>query len=224
MLVSILLVAGAYLLGAVPTGYLVARATAGIDIREYGSGNVGASNIMAHVGWRTGIAQGTFDCVAKGAAPVLLGRLLGVDLWVQGAAGFAAIAGHNWSPFLNFTGGRGVATAIGAALGLLMWKEILILGLAVFVVGRLLTRDTALWTFVALLALPMTGYAFDQPPEAIGTTVCISLLIMLKRLTANWEPPPERHPLRWVLIYRLIWDRDVSRRATWTDRRPGGER
>ena len=70
---------------------------------------------------------------------MLVGKLVGVELWAQGAAGFVAVAGHNWSPFLRMTGGRGVSVAVGAALGLGMFWEILILGLAVFTVGRLLT-------------------------------------------------------------------------------------
>ena len=221
MVEAVLIIAGAYLVGSVPTGYLVSRYVAGIDIRDYGSGNIGASNISAHVGKWTGLAQGTFDCLVKGAGPVLLGRLLGLDLWVAGAAAFAAVAGHNWSPFLRLTGGRGVATAIGAALGLLMWREILILSVAVFILGRILARDTGLWTFVAFLALPATGYAFGQPLETVLTTVCTGLLIMSKRLTANWEPPPPGYALGRVLVYRLIWDRDVPRRVEWTDRRPG---
>ena len=221
MVEAVLIIAGAYLVGSVPTGYLVSRYAAGIDIRDYGSGNVGAANIMAHVGRWTGLAQGIFDCLVKGAGPVLLGRLLGLDLWIAGAAGFAAVAGHNWSPFLRLTGGRGVATAIGAALGLLMWREILILGVAVLIMGRILTRETGLWTFISLLALPATGYAFGQPLESVLTTVCTGLLIMSKRLTANWEPPPAGHALGRVLVYRLIWDRDVPGRVEWTDRRPG---
>ena len=220
MVEAALLIVGAYLLGSIPTGYLVSRYAAGIDIREYGSGNVGASNVIEHVGKWHGILQGAFDCLVKGALPVLIGKLLGADLWVQGAAGAAAVIGHNWSPYLRLTGGRGVSVATGAALGLGMFWEILILGLAVFVVGRLFTRDTGFWTFVALLTLPVAGLAFAREPEIILTIVFICLMMFLKRLTANWERPPSEYPLGKVLIYRLVWDRDVPKRAEWTERRP----
>ena len=221
MLEAALLIVGAYLLGSLPTGYLVSKYGAGIDIRNYGSGNVGASNVMEHVGKWQGILQGAFDCLIKGSLPVLIGNLMGVDLWVQGTAGFVSVGGHNWSPYLRFTGGRGVSVAVGAALALGMFWEILILGLAVFSVGRLLTRDTGFWTFAALLVLPFAGLAFRQEPEVIVTIVLICLMMLVKRLTANWERPPSEYPLRRVLLYRLVWDRDVPKRAEWTERRPG---
>jgi hypothetical protein len=101
-----------------------------------------------------------------------------------------------------------------------MFWEILILGLAVFTIGRLLTRDTGFWTFAALLALPLAGLAFGRESEVILTIVAICLMMFLKRLTANWERPPSEYPLRKVLVYRLVWDRDVPKRAEWTERRP----
>ncbi len=220
MVEAALLIVGAYLIGSIPTGYVISRYAAGIDIREYGSGNVGASNVIEHVGKWQGIIQGAFDCLIKGSLPILVGNLIGVDLWVQGAAGFVAVVGHNWSPYLRLTGGRGVSVAVGAALGLGMFWEILILGLAVFTIGRLLTRDTGFWTFAALLALPLAGLAFGREPEVILTIVAICLMMFLKRLTANWERPPSEYPLRKVLVYRLVWDRDVPKRAEWTERRP----
>ena len=221
MVEFLLLIAGSFLIGSIPTGYLAARLVGNIDIREYGSGNVGGSNVMAHVNPLTGVAVGTFDCVVKGVIPVLIGRELGLNLWLQGAVGFVAIAGHNWSPFLKFAGGRGVATSVGVALALMMWREILILGLVILIVGRLATRDTGLWTFISLIALPFAGLALRQPIEVVWAAGCIGLLLLLKRLTANWEPPPPQSSLARVLMYRLIWDRDVLKRVEWTDRRPG---
>ena len=220
MVETAILIVGAYMLGSIPTGYLVSKYAAGIDIRDYGSGNVGASNVIEHVGKWQGILQGAFDCLIKGLLPVLLGRLIGVDLWGQGAAGFAAVVGHNWSPYLRLTGGRGVSVAVGAALGLGMFWEILILGLAVFTIGRLLTRDTGFWTFAALLTLPLAALAFRRESEIILTIVLICLMMFLKRLTANWERPPSEYPLLRVLMYRLVWDRDVPKRTEWTERRP----
>ena len=220
MVEAAILIVGAYLIGSIPTGYLVSKYVAGIDIRDYGSGNVGASNVIEHVGKWQGTLQGAFDCLVKGLLPVALGKLVGMDLWVLGAAGLVALVGHNWSPYLRLTGGRGVSVAVGAALGLGMFWEILILGIAVFTIGRLLTRDTGFWTFAALLALPLAGLAFRRESEIILTIVLICLMMFLKRLTANWERPPSEYPLRRVLMYRLVWDRDVPKRAEWTERRP----
>ena len=209
---------GAYLLGTIPTAYLVSRCVAGIDIRDYGSGNAGASNVMEHVGKRIGLAQGIFDCLIKGTAPVLLGRLLGMDLWIQGCAGFVAVAGHNWSPFLKFTGGRGVATALGAALGLGMWIEIFAFTVASFTVGKLIRPDIGLWTLISLFGLPVSTYLLGKPHEVTAAVICIGLLIVAKRLTANWESPPPEYPIHKVLLYRILWDRDVPKQAEWTER------
>ena len=116
MLEAALLILGAYLWGSVPSTYVAARYLRGIDIREFGSGNVGSANFMAHVGRRTGFLLGTSDCLVKGTLPVVVAKLLDQSLGVQAGVGLAAIAGHNWSPYIRFTGGRGVATAIGVVL------------------------------------------------------------------------------------------------------------
>ena len=221
MLASALLIAGAFLTGSIPSGYISARLARGIDIRRYGSGNVGASNVIRHVGVWNGLLTGAFDCLVKGAMPVAVGRYwLEMDEWTLSAAAFAAIAGHCWSPFLGFTGGRGVAAGIGAAVGLGMWLEILILGVSIFLIGRLLTRDTALWTLAGMAALPLAALALGKPAQTAQSAAIIVLLIAVKRLTANWERPKTEYALRNVLLYRLVWDRDVPKRVEWTGRNP----
>ena len=167
MFTAALLIIGAYLWASIPTAYLVGRYAKGIDIRDYGSGNVGATNVMTHVGRWTGFLLGAFDCLAKGALPVVLGRLLDQSLAVQASAGLAGVAGHNWSIYLRFTGGRGVATAIGVLIGLAMWWECIILTGVVGIVGRLMFRDTGLWTFISMLALPLLAFLFGRPPEIL---------------------------------------------------------
>ena len=240
MIASSLLIIGAYLLGSIPSGYIIGRLAAGIDIREYGSGNVGASNVIAHVGRMTGIAQGlVFDGFLKGYAPILIGRyVLEVDLWAQCAAGLVAILGHNWSPFIRFTGGRGVATAMAVTLALNFWIEMSVMAIVSAVGILLIARDTGFWTFVSILAFPIIALALattapafpdslsaansliNKPPEFILSSVCVSAILLGKRLTANWERPPEEYGLWRVLVYRLLWDRDVPRKVEWTERRP----
>lgn len=217
---GIAFILAAYLWGAIPTSYLVARYRFGIDIREYGSGNVGASNALSLIGNVIGISIGTFDCVAKGILPVLLARLLDQSLAAQVGVGLAAIAGHNWSPFLGFTGGRGVATAIGLLLVFWLWPEWIILGAAVGIVGMLIFKDTGFWTLVSLLALPVMAYLFQRPVEIIALTLMIGVLLVAKRLTANWEPPDQREGRFRVYLYRILWDRDVARKDKWTRRLP----
>ena len=221
MVENVLLVVGAFLVGSIPTGYLVSKYAAGIDIRDYGSGNAGASNVIAHVGMWIGAAQGLFDCLVKGVLPVLVGGyIIGAEPWAQGVAGIAAVAGHNWSPFLRFTGGRGVATGIGALLGIMLWRELLIMAVLSLILMRIATRDTGLWTLMSIVLLPTLAYVMGQPAEVVLTVVAIGALLVVKRLTANWEPIPPEYGVLRVLAFRILWDRDVPKRVEWTNRRP----
>ena len=219
MATSILLIAGAYLLGAIPSAYLLARHVKGIDIRQHGSGNMGATNVMNHVGMLSGWLLGAFDCVVKGSLPVFVGGLLDVGLDVRVGAGLAAIAGHNWSPYVRFTGGRGVATTVGVLFGFslwpdfLMWREFLILGVLMGGFGRLLFRDTGFWTLLAMTTLPVLALLFEQPAPIVYMAIGIPALLMLKRLTGNWEMPSAGYSVPWVLVNRALWDRDIRQKA-----------
>lgn len=106
----------AYLLGAIPTSYLVARWAAGVDLRQVGSRNLGATNLYRLLGWKAAVPTGAFD-VAKGAAPVLIYLALTREpSWWSLVVGAAAVLGHVFSPFVRFRGGKGVATAAGVFL------------------------------------------------------------------------------------------------------------
>ena len=220
------LIVAAYLLGGIPTAYLVARFAAGIDIRSYGSGNVGASNALAHLGAKAGVAIGLFDLIGKGILPVLLARTLDAGLGVQVVVGLAAVAGHNWSPYIRFTGGRGVGTAGGVMLGFALWYEALIATILIAGIGRFVLKDTGLLTLVALIALPITAIAVGaiglagRPTEVVFMCTLIGVLLVAKRLTANWERLSGGQPLLQTLICRILWDRDVPKREGWTDRTP----
>jgi len=160
-----LFVAGAYVIGSIPFGVLLAR-TRGIDIRKHGSGNVGATNVGRVLGRRLGLACFVLD-VGKGAIPVLVAgwhfQLLGRDTigtpatdswWWLGVA-FAALAGHMASVFLGFRGGKGVATAFGGLVA--MWPTLGLAALAAFaawIMVVLPTRMVSLASMVAAIVLP----------------------------------------------------------------------
>jgi len=117
-LASLAWLPAAYLLGAVPSSYLLARWMAGVDLREHGSKNLGATNLYRLLGWKAAIPAGAFD-LAKGAVPALLAVRLGAGpSWWPLAVGVAAVLGHVYSPFVGFKGGKGVATAAGVFLAL----------------------------------------------------------------------------------------------------------
>ena len=219
----------AYLVGAVPTAYLIGRWTKGIDIRKYGSGNVGATNLAQHVG-RTWVAPLLlFEILAKGASPILVGQyLLGLEQTsvFLALAPLAAVAGHNWSAFLHFQGGRGVIVIGGALLALS--PLLLSLAIAVFLVGWALTRSSGVWVLLSLFSLPLWALALDKWVLAINNQSALIwfcagsvTLMVLKRLLSNWQPLPLDLPKGQVLLNRLLLDRDVARRADWVGRIPG---
>ena len=111
---------GSYVLGSLPFGLLIARWWAGIDVREHGSGNIGATNIYRVVGKPAGALVFILD-VLKGYLPPVTAAALQLNEWWVVSAGFAAILGHNFSPFLGFKGGKGVSTGLGVLFGV-AWK------------------------------------------------------------------------------------------------------
>ena len=218
----------AYLIGAVPTAYLIGRWAKGIDIRNYGSGNVGATNLAHHVGRAWVAPLLLFEILAKGASPIFVGQyLLGFEqtsIFLV-LAPLAAVAGHDWSVFLNFQGGRGVSVIGGALLALS--PLLLSVAIAVFLVGWTLTRSSGVWVLLSLSLLPIWVLALDRvqvldnPPVLLWFCAGSVTLMVLKRLLSNWQPLPIDVPRGQVLLNRLLRDRDVARRADWVGRIPG---
>lgn len=220
MLTAVIVILGAYLWAGIPSAYLAGRYVKGIDIRQYGSGTVGTANVLVHVGRWPGFLVSVFDCLGKGALPVIVAKLLDQSLGVQAGAGLAALAAHNWSPYLRFTGGRGVATGVGVVFGLQMFPELLVLAALMGIVGRYVFHETAFWTLLSMLALPALALVFGREAEILYMTVAIAAILVAKRLTANWDAPSREYPLAKVMAYRVLWDRDVREKVSWTERRP----
>ena len=149
---AVVLVAS-YLLGALPTSYVVGRVFRGIDLRQHGSGNLGATNLFRILGWKYAVPVALVD-IAKGAVPVaLLAPLASGSTYFALAAGLAAVLGHAFSPFVGFKGGKGVATAAGAMLALTpLAVAVLIVIWAAIVFA---TGYVSLGSIVAALLLPV---------------------------------------------------------------------
>jgi len=163
-----------YLLGAIPTSYLAGRLFRGIDLREHGSRNLGATNLYRVLGWRYAVPVGLFD-VAKGAVPVLLLAPLVSDSQLFGlACGLAAVVGHVFSVFVRFRGGKGVATAAGVMLGLAP----VALGVAALVWAALvfLTGYVSVGSIAGAAVLPVAVYLLDRPerPEILWIVVALA--------------------------------------------------
>jgi glycerol-3-phosphate acyltransferase PlsY len=209
LLASVLLIVGAYLVGSIPSAYLIARWRRGIDPRAVGSGNVGASNLRLTVGLWAAIAVAVID-IAKGVVPVWLGLKLGLGVPTAYAAGVAAVVGHDWSVWLNFQGGRGGATTVGAFLVAFppaaVWIMVLVL------VGGAIHWAAPLHAFAALM-VPVWSLALGRPPAVFYLALAMIVLMFVKRLEANQRfaaPPGERAE---VWRNRLLLDRDSRRRA-----------
>ena len=213
----------AYLWGAVPIVYIAVRLLRGVDIRRYGAGNIGASNAVVQLGLPAGLLLGMADAFGKGTMPIMLARLLGLSADVQVGIALAAVAGHNWSPYLKFTGGRGVATAMGAYVAFGLWQQLLFGVIAVGIVGWLMLRNLALWTVIGMTLVVPLALLLGQPKEVVLLLMGLVVLVVLKRLTGNWEPPATGESRSRVMLYRLLYDRDIADRAEWIRRQSPGE-
>ncbi|HZB27820.1 MAG TPA: glycerol-3-phosphate 1-O-acyltransferase PlsY [Gemmatimonadales bacterium] len=168
-----------YLLGAIPTSYLVSRFIAGIDLRKHGSGNLGATNLYRVLGWKYAVPVALFD-IAKGAIPVLVFARQASDSQLFAmACGVAAIVGHVFSVFVGFRGGKGVATAAGVVLGLTPMA----LGVAalVWVVLVVLTGYVSLGSIAAAAVLPVAVYLLEDSvrPEILWVDIAIAAGVIL---------------------------------------------
>lgn len=210
---------GAYLLGSIPPAYLAGRWLKGIDLRRYGSGNVGGSNTWVMVSRWVTVPVGLFD-VAKGAIPPLVARSLGLSLPYQAGAGLAAVAGHNWSLYLGFTGGRGIGTSVGVLIALAPREFLAFVVLAL--AGLALTRNVPLSLGLAMFTMPLWSLAFQESLTVVLATLGLVALVVTKRLLANRGAAPSGLSQRQVLLNRLLLDRDIRERQAWVYRRPKG--
>lgn len=178
----IALCVGAYLIGSIPTAYLMGRLLKGIDIREHGSGNVGATNVMRVLGTWAGVATLAIDLLKGYAAVGLLAPLACGDPSRLPAASIlaciAVVAGHNWMIFLRFTGGKGVATTAGAFLAMMPLVAVSAFGVFAAVVA--LTRYVSLGSILAGVCLPIFVWLYDQPTPYLWFSVVLTVALILK--------------------------------------------
>lgn len=164
--------AASYLVGAIPTSYLASRMLAGIDLRERGSRNLGATNLYRVLGWKYAIPVGLFD-VAKGAIPVLLfGRqVVGIPIFPV-LCGVTAVLGHVYSVFVGFKGGKGVATAGGVIFALAPLALLVVL--PVWIVTVWATGYVSLGSIAAAALFPVADWLL-YPDRRGPTTLVLDL-------------------------------------------------
>jgi len=202
-----LVLAASYCMGSIPTGFWIGRAFYKKDIRTIGSGNIGATNTLRALGTVPGVIALLIDMVKGAGAVYLAGRVAGqttgissVDplifvVTIKIVAGIVAIAGHNWSLFLKFKGGKGVATSCGVFLTLAPVPTLI--ALAVFILVLAATRFVSVASMTASLVLPPMIFWLCPPEERLILgiiSVCMALLIVIRhrsnlvRLMKGEEP------------------------------------
>ena len=210
-----LLTLGAYLVGSVPAAYLAARLSRGIDLRQYGSGQVGAGNLLRTTSKKLAAPVVIYD-LGKGAAMVWVAQLVGLDIAQQVTVGLAAIIGHNWPVFLRFHGGRGVITTLGTAFFLMPW------GIVVFVViasPTILLRSSPLPVLGGIAALPLASWGLGQPSAVTLGLLSIFLLMVIRRLAVPRDAIAASVSPGELLVNRLLFDRDIRDGKIWINRK-----
>jgi len=198
MLLGILSVIIGYLLGSVPTAYIVSRVRKGIDIRAIGSGNMGGANVMREIGTHEGVLVGLFD-IAKGAGAILIAQALNVsELWIFGT-GFAALLGHNFPVFARFRGGRGSATTIG--IFLVLAPTATLVTVAVVAVPFFASRKFAGAIIIGFALLPLFVWLLEGSLSLIRYALAIDLFMLVRNL------PDIRRVLAKGIIKDMIYDR-----------------
>jgi glycerol-3-phosphate acyltransferase PlsY len=195
------IVATSYLVGSIPFSQIAAELTTGTDLREVGSGTVSGTNLHQVAGFGPLAAAGVLE-LAKGAVgPLLAGKDRPV---VRALAAGAAVAGHNWSPFLRGAGGRGISPATGALAATAPVGAAVLLG--GMTAGRL-AGETAIGSAVADLALVPVVRAVHRSSWPAAAAVLAPMIV--KRVTGNRLPPPGSGAL--IYLNRLLYDRDHAK-------------
>jgi glycerol-3-phosphate acyltransferase PlsY len=169
----------AFIIGSIPTGLLIARAK-GIDLRKVGSGNIGTTNVLRAVGKEAALLTLIGD-IAKGAVPVLITRALNIGepgSLYEGLVGLAAIVGHDFSIFLRFRGGKGVATSLGVVLSLS--PPVGLFTITLWAITAKWTRYSSLSALVSFGLLPLSVYLIDFSQDKVIIAAAITVLLFLR--------------------------------------------
>jgi glycerol-3-phosphate acyltransferase PlsY len=185
----ILLAIAAFIIGSVPTGILIARSR-GIDLKQQGSGNIGATNVLRTAGKWPAVVTLLGD-ILKGAAAVLLARHFGAGVIFEGVIGIFSILGHNFSIFMKFKGGKGVATSLGVLS--VYSPQTALFTVILWLLTVLITKYSSLGALVSFGFLPVSMILFDTE-EKFPIALAITLMMLIRhrenisRLAKGTEP------------------------------------
>ena len=182
-MMPVLVLLAAYLIGAIPFGYLLVRLTSGQDVRSMGSGNIGATNVLRTTGRGLGFTTLLLD-IAKGIVAVWIAdRLLGGSVYWMSVSAICVMAGHAFPIFLKFHGGKAVASFVGAFLYLTPLPLLAVLVVFLITVG--VTRYISLGSVLAAGFFPISVFLIDHPPGVVVITAAVAGAFIVWRHTSN---------------------------------------
>ncbi len=195
-----------YLLGSIPTAYIFGKMYRKIDIREYGSGNVGATNVFRVLGKGPGSIVLFVDVLKGFLAVSVLANILGLQLiWQRLVLALTVVSGHNWTVFLKFKGGKGIATTLGVLMALSLEissvRPVFLLVIGVWLITFLLSGFVSLASILAAIFLPLVMVMTNQPLEitCLGIVFCVFVVLRhrpnIRRLLLGQE---SRVPLSFL--------------------------
>jgi acyl phosphate:glycerol-3-phosphate acyltransferase len=172
-----LLIICAFIIGSIPVGMLVARAQ-GVDLKKVGSGNIGATNVLRSLG-KGPAALTLIGDMLKGTLAVALGRYFGLGTFYEGIIGLLAILGHNFSVFLGFRGGKGVATSLGVFI--LYSPRTALITFVIWIAVVITTKYSSLGALISFGLLPLNIILFDSK-EKLPVALLVTLLILIRHM------------------------------------------
>lgn len=218
----IILIIAAYLLGALPLSYLVARGR-GVDLTKHGTKQVGGGNLWRTTSRKLGLSVGIFDFL-KGMIMVIIAQALGLGITEQIVVGLAAVIGHNWPVFLRFHGGRGAATTLGIVIIIPAINDStpypMAIALCIVVIGTVIVRSSPLPVFLAAASLPVTYWVFQDEASVFLAFLAVFLVIAIKRMTAQPVSEDTVISKKQLLLNRLLFDRDIRDKKAWMFQKP----
>ncbi len=185
----VILSALAYLLGSLPTGLFIAKIK-GVDLKGAGSGNIGATNVLRTTGKGPALLTLIGDCL-KGIAAVIIARYFNAGVFFEGVVGLFAILGHNFSLFLKFRGGKGVATSLGVLT--IYSPQIGLFTIIIWLMTVLISRYSSLGALVSFGLMPLCAFVYESPWK-MPVFLIMTLLIFIRhkdnirRITRGTEP------------------------------------
>jgi glycerol-3-phosphate acyltransferase PlsY len=171
----------AFIVGSIPFGYVIGKLK-GVDVRQHGSGNIGATNVSRVLGKKYGALVLFLDAL-KGALPVLILKILELPLEYQVLSGFFAILGHCFSPFLKFKGGKGVATGLGVFL--VVSPKITFIAFSIFLLVFFLTRYVSLSSITAALSYTVIFKLFEKPSDFTSLLIFMTAFVIVGKHYQN---------------------------------------